>query len=204
MPRLCWLSPRSGTRPVLLFVANSLAYLWYQWPYFVNKVEFAAKNGLNAVLWLGELPRGLAVTTGAWCCGSAVGAELRAARGGQLDCGGRRLNATSARGRRRARGAPRRRLGHAEAAGTLRLRPDASRGGRRLGHARPVYDGATLKHAGQSAYAKGTADEVHSNHYNKAQAGVPLFLGARQGTKYAGRRGHSTTPGPARAPPLLH
>ena len=27
-------------RPVLAMVANSLPYLWHEWPYFVNKVAF--------------------------------------------------------------------------------------------------------------------------------------------------------------------
>ena len=40
-PHLCRLDAYAPDRPVLLMVANSLPYLWREWPYFVNKVEFA-------------------------------------------------------------------------------------------------------------------------------------------------------------------
>ena len=78
-PRLCWLDrDQTPTKPVLLMVANSLPYLWREWPYFVNKVAFARKSPhWNAVLWLGELPKDIASTVGPWCCASAVGAKLK-------------------------------------------------------------------------------------------------------------------------------
>ena len=76
-PRICRLDAHAPERPVLLMVANSLPYLWKEWPYFVNKVAFARKSHWNAVLWLGELPRDIATTVGPWCCASAVGAKLK-------------------------------------------------------------------------------------------------------------------------------
>ena len=76
-PRLCRLDAHAPDRPVLLMVANSLPYLWREWPYFVNKVAFARKSQWNAVLWLGELPKDIATTVGPWCCASAVGAKLK-------------------------------------------------------------------------------------------------------------------------------
>ncbi len=75
-PRLCWLDrDQTSTKPVLLMVANSLPYLWHEWPYFANKVAFARKSHWKAVLWLGELPKDIATTVGPWCCASAVDAE---------------------------------------------------------------------------------------------------------------------------------
>ena len=77
-PHLCWLDrDQTSTKPVLLMVANSLPYVFHEWPYFANKVAFARKSHWNAVLWLGELPRDIATTVGPWCCASAVGAKLK-------------------------------------------------------------------------------------------------------------------------------
>ena len=76
-PRICRLEAYAPDRPVLLMVANSLPYLWREWPYFANKVAFARKSHWNAVLWLGELPKDIATTVGPWCCASAVGAKLK-------------------------------------------------------------------------------------------------------------------------------
>ena len=77
-PRLCWLDrDQTSTKPVLLMVANSLPYVWREWPYLTNKVAFSREVGWNAVLWLGELPKDLATTVGPWCCSTAVGARLK-------------------------------------------------------------------------------------------------------------------------------
>ena len=43
-PRICRLDAHAPDRPVLLMVANSLPYLWHEWPYFANKVAFARKS----------------------------------------------------------------------------------------------------------------------------------------------------------------
>ena len=76
-PRLCRLNEHAPEKPVLLMVANSLPYLWREWPYFVNKIAFARAARWNAVLWLGELPTDLASTVGPWCCASTQGVKLK-------------------------------------------------------------------------------------------------------------------------------
>ena len=40
-PRLAASIEISADEAMLLMVANSLPYLWHEWPYFVNKVAFA-------------------------------------------------------------------------------------------------------------------------------------------------------------------
>ena len=52
-PLLCHTKKTDG--PALLSVSSSVDYLWHYWPYFANKVVWAASVGLPYYLWIGEM-----------------------------------------------------------------------------------------------------------------------------------------------------
>mmetsp|Transcript_22597 Transcript_22597/g.72713 ORF Transcript_22597/g.72713 Transcript_22597/m.72713 type:complete len:455 (+) Transcript_22597:126-1490(+) len=62
--------------PAQVMVANSLEYLFRQWPSFVNRALFGDAAGMRTFLYVGELPAGLANSVSSTCVASRQGSQL--------------------------------------------------------------------------------------------------------------------------------
>mmetsp|Transcript_14991 Transcript_14991/g.51500 ORF Transcript_14991/g.51500 Transcript_14991/m.51500 type:complete len:441 (+) Transcript_14991:85-1407(+) len=81
IPALCEYAgdeaPAAGSvAPAQLMVANSVEYLFLQWPNFLNRILFANAAKERTFIWIGELPAKLATTVGDACESSRQWAEV--------------------------------------------------------------------------------------------------------------------------------